>query len=135
MSEQSERFGRMIGMLGSNNEGERNAALSAIDRALSTSGLSWGWLAELCSSGEPSDSGVVRARASIVARLLMPRLHEMLSLAFSLTSEELREINQLRQRVESGALSGMLASPDGLAQIDAALITVAAGKRRNGRQA
>jgi hypothetical protein len=61
------RLGKLIGMLGSKHEGERQNASAALERALTDAGLSFGWLADQV-AGSRDDRGEI-FRELIVERL------------------------------------------------------------------
>jgi len=92
------RLGKLVGLLGSSAQGERENALAAVDRALRAAHLSYGWLADLIARGDLPDGDNER----VFKRLIVDRLREGLQVAWSLGPGEANELRSVLVRIEAG---------------------------------
>ena len=114
-----ERVGKLCGMVGSDQAGEKSNALLAIDQALARAGKSWQWIGELVAHGDLSNG----EREKILARLIAERLNAGLDQAWSMDAGDAAIVREIVGRCETG-----------LAQVDATelarVIGLADGARR-----
>jgi hypothetical protein len=114
-----QRVGKLCGMVGSDQTGEKSNALAAIDQALSRAGKTWAWIGEIVARGELADS----AREKLLARLIAERLNAGLDQAWSMDAGDAAIVREIVGRCETG-----------LAQVDATelarVIGLADGARR-----
>ena len=113
-----ERVGKLCGMVGSDQTGEKSNALAAIDQALSRAGKTWAWIGEIVAHADlPNDD-----REEILARLIADRLNAGLDQAWSMDAGDAAIVREIVGRCE-----------DGLAQVSAAelsrVIKIADGAR------
>src|ERR1035437_1871554 len=108
-----QRVGKLCGMVGSDQTGEKSNALAAIDQALSRAGKTWAWIGELADS----------AREKLLARLIAERLNAGLDQAWSMDAGDAAIVREIVGRCETG-----------LAQVNATelarVISIADGARR-----
>lgn len=121
-----ERVGKLLGMIGSSSEGEKKAALAAVEGALSKAGTTWAWIGSLVAHGDlPSGD-----REKILSRLVADRLRDGLCQAWAMSDGEARELRDIAARCETALAS---VSPADLARA----IAIADNARRRagvGRQ-
>jgi hypothetical protein len=112
-----ERVAKMLGMLGSASEGERLAAVAAIDRTIKGAGMSWGEFAQ-----EMADAGAAGTPQVVVLRRVIYRdrpggrdgipvdydrvkhLADCILRSTNLNKSERRFIAQMRAGAEIGVL-------------------------------
>jgi hypothetical protein len=93
--EARDRLAKLFGRLGSDQAGERQNALAAIDKALSAAGLSWAWVCDLVGQAELLTEGDLARRDRLLSRLVGDRLSECLAQAWSMSAEEKASVRPL----------------------------------------
>jgi hypothetical protein len=98
--EARERLAKLFGRLGSDQAGERQNALAAIDKALAAAGVSWAWVCDLVGQAELLTEGDLARRDRLLSRLVGDRLNECLAQAWSLSAEEKAAVRPLRDTLQ-----------------------------------
>jgi hypothetical protein len=94
-----ERVGKLCGMVGSDQAGEKSNALLAIDQALARAGKTWAWIGEIVARGElPND------RDKVSARLVVERLQTGLASSWAMSEGEAREVREIVDLCEAGTV-------------------------------
>lgn len=127
--EARERLAKLFGRLGSDQAGERQNALAAIDKALSASGLSWAWVCDLVNAAELLTEHDLARRDRLLSRLVGDRLNDCLAQAWSLSAEERNAVRYLSNHL---GLSKSLRSIE-TERIEAAMFIADETRRRAGR--
>lgn len=91
-----ERVGKLLGMLGSNQKGERANALAAIEQALTRAGETWAWIGSLVAHGDLPGG----EREKILARLIGDRLRGGLAHAWAMTDSDAKTLRDIAGRCE-----------------------------------
>jgi hypothetical protein len=108
------RLGKLFGALGSAHDGERIAALRAIDGALTASGITWAWVASVITHGERSAG----EREQLFESLVQSRLAEAYAKQWTLTTSEKAVLGKVAAAVEGGAALWEVPAGDLLAAIE-----------------
>ena len=98
--EARERLAKLFGRLGSDQAGERQNALTAIDKALAAAGLSWAWVCDLLNQAELLSEGDLARRDRLLSRLVGDRLDECLVQAWSLSADEKKAVVPLSKALK-----------------------------------
>ena len=93
-----ERVGKLCGMVGSDQAGEKSNALLAIDQALARAGKTWAWIGDLVAHGDLSNG----EREKILASLIADRLNAGLDQAWTMDAGDAAIIRELVGRCETG---------------------------------
>jgi|SRR6266849_381075 len=112
------RLGKLFGALGSVHEGERIAALTAIDAALQASGLTWAWVAATIATGASAETAEARER--LFDRLVRDRLAEGYALQWGLTTTERLLMSQVELQLRAGVAVADVPTAELLAAIEVA---------------
>lgn len=93
------RIGRLVGMLGGAG-GEKINALAALEKALASAGLSFGWLAEIVERGELPGGD----RDKLLRKLAAERLRESLAQAWSMPGGAAQLVRLVLEECEAGSV-------------------------------
>jgi len=89
-----ERVGKLLGMVGSNQEGERANALAAIEQALTRAGETWGWIGSLVAHGDLPGG----EREQILSSLIADRLRSGLASAWAMSDGDAKTVRETAER-------------------------------------
>ena len=92
-----ERVGKLLGMLGSNQEGERANALAAIEQALNKSGETWASIGSLVAHGDLPGGD----REQLLGRLISDRLRDGLAHAWAMTDGDAQTVRETAERCKA----------------------------------
>ena len=92
-----QRVGKLCGMVGSDQTGEKSNALAAIDQALSRAGKTWAWIGEIVARGE-----LPNGRDKVSARLVVERLQAGLAHAWAMSEGDARDVREIVDLCEAG---------------------------------
>ena len=92
-----ERVGKLLGMLGSNQEGERANALAAIEQALNKSGETWAWIGSLVAHGDLPGG----EREQILSSLIADRLRAGLASAWAMSDGDAQAVRKTAERCKA----------------------------------
>lgn len=114
-----ERIGKLLGMIGSDQAGEKSNAILAVDQGLARAGKTWAWIGNYVAHGDVSEG----EREKILASLIAERLNAGLDQAWSMDAGDAAIVREIVGRCETG-----------LAQVNATelahAIKIADGARR-----
>jgi hypothetical protein len=94
-----ERVGKLCGMVGSDQTGEKSNALAAIDQALSRAGKTWAWIGEIVARGE-----LPNGRDKVSARLVAERLQAGLAHAWAMSEGDARDVREIVDLCKAGTV-------------------------------
>lgn len=83
-----DRLAKLFGRLGSDQAGERDSALAAIEKALAAAGSSWSWICALVGRGRLPDDADQAARDGLLDQLVEQLTREAMFGAWALSVEE-----------------------------------------------
>jgi hypothetical protein len=127
--EARERLAKLFGRLGSDQAGERDNALLAIDKALTAAGMSWAWVCDLVNQAELLREDDMKRRDRLFARLVGDRLNECQAQAWSLSVEENTGVRRVANELQ---LSKSLRAVE-TERIEAAIFIADTTRKRVGR--
>ncbi|HXO70411.1 MAG TPA: hypothetical protein VN838_15720 [Bradyrhizobium sp.] len=100
-----QRLGKLFGRLGSDQAGERDNAIVAIDKALAAAGRGWSWVCELVTSGELPTDADVKARGALFAELVAERVRDCLAESWALSVAEAAAVGKVAVALDRGGMS------------------------------
>ena len=124
-----ERLAKLFGRLGSDQAGERQNALAAIDKALSAGGLTWAWVCDLVGQAELLSVLDLARRDRLLSRLVGDRLDECLVQVWSMSADERAAVRCLYNELQL-AKSLRSVKPE---RIESAIFIADATRKRVGR--
>src|SRR5665213_3929403 len=92
-----ERVGKLLGLVGSDQDGERANALAAIEQALNKSGETWASIGSLVAHGDLPGG----EREKILSRLIGDRLRGGLAHAWAMTDGDARTVRETAERCKA----------------------------------
>lgn len=93
-----ERVGKLLGMIGSDKDGERANALAAVQEALNKSGETWAWIGSLVAHGDLPGG----EREKILSRLVADRLQGGLAHAWAMSDGDAKTVRDTAARCKNG---------------------------------
>lgn len=116
------RLGKLLGLVGSDQAGERAAALQAIDDALARSGETWATLGQLV-AGADGD----RVRTELLERLVAERLRAGLASAWAMNGPDAKLVRRVLTDISGAPLVELACA---VKVCDEALYRAGAGSRK-----